>query len=435
MEKKKKNKDGTSKPTQKELKPDLVKNKPPHLDDIYACLQCGYCKSVCPVYRETGWESLTPRGKVYLLKHLIDKNSFLDKILGKKITNYLTGKGKIPLEEAMIKIYTCTLCSRCETICHVDIDFHEYWEEIRKWMVENGIKPPKNTIDMYHNIAKEEFKNPFMEPCEKRNEWYRDDYKLPEKADIVYYVGCMNSYYEYQVLLNQMKVFTKAEVNFTTLGADEMCCGAINTMTGQWDNFKQIAEYNVGEIKKRGAKQVITGCPGCYRAFKKYFKFVDCDFELLHTTELMANLIKEGKLEFTKEFKEKNLPVIYHDPCELGRISEYEGKAIFDAPRFILKSIPGIDEILEFPQNRMDSICCGGGGGLKAVDYDLTAEITARKVDEAIELGAKTIVSACPNCKAQIGIGIEMKKDELKNKGQKFKMKMMDITDIVAKAL
>ena len=130
----------------------LVKNKPPHLDDIYACLQCGYCKAVCPIYRETGWESFTPRGKVYLLKHLISKNSFLDKILGKKIADILTGKGKISLEEAMTKIFTCTLCSRCETICHVDIPFHEYWEEIRKWMVENGIDPPENTINMYKYI-------------------------------------------------------------------------------------------------------------------------------------------------------------------------------------------------------------------------------------------------------------------------------------------
>jgi len=422
-------------PKQKEPKPNLVRNKPPHLDDIYACLQCGYCASVCPVYRETGWESLTPRGKVYLLKHLIAKDSFFDKILGKKAADFLTGRGRISLEEAMTKIYTCTLCGRCETICHVDIDFHKYWEEIRKWMVENGIKPPQNTIDMYNNIANEEYKNPFMEPVPKRDEWYRDDYRLPEKADILYFIGCMTSYHEYQILLNTLKIFTSAGLNFTTLGTDEMCCGAINTMSGQWDNFKTIAENNVKQIEKRGATQVVTGCPACYRALKKYREFVECNFKLLHTTELVAELIEKGKLEFTKEFKEKNLPVVYHDPCELGRISDYEGKGIFEAPRYILKNIPGIDNILEFPNNRMDSVCCGGGGGLKAANYDLTLEICLRKIDEAIELGAKTIVSACPNCKAMMSDGVKAKKGQMINSEEKFKMKVMDVLDVVAKSI
>lgn len=422
-------------PIEKEVKPNLVQNKPPHLDDIYACLQCGYCNSVCPIYRETGWESLTPRGKVFLLKHLTTKDSVFDKVLGKKITDYLTGKGKISLEETMTKIYTCTLCSRCETVCHVDIDFHKYWEEIRKWMVENNIKPPQGTIDMYKNIANDGFKNPFMEPLSKRDEWYRDEYKLPNKADIVYFIGCMTSYHEYQVLLDTLKVFTTAGLDFTTLGTDEMCCGAINTMSGQWDNFKNIAKYNVEQIEKRGATKVVTGCPGCYRALKKYPKFVKCNFKLLHTTEIVAELIKEGKLKFTGEFKEKNLPIVYHDPCELGRIVEYEGKGIFEAPRYILKNIPGIDKILEFPNNRMDSICCGGGGGLRAFKYDLTTDITIRKIDEAIELGANTIVSACPNCKAQFSDAVEIKKAKMIDSEEKLKIKVMDVLDIVAKCL
>jgi heterodisulfide reductase subunit D len=418
-----------------EARPNLVKNKPPHLDDIYACLQCGYCNSVCPIYRETGWESLTPRGKVYLLRHLISKNSVIDKVLGKKIADILTGRGKISLEEAMIKIYTCTLCSRCETICHVDIDFHEYWEQIRKWMVENGIKPPPNTIDMYNNIANEGYKNPFMEPVSKRDEWYRDEYKLPEKADIVYFIGCMSSYHEYQILLSTLKVFTSAGLNFTTLGTDEMCCGAINAMTGQWDNFKKIAENNVRQIKKRGATKVITGCPACYRAINKYHKFVDFNFKLFHTTQIAAILIKKGRLKFTKEFDEKNQPIIYHDPCELGRVIEYESKGIFETPRYILNNIPSINKVLEFPNNRMDSICCGGGGGLRAVNYNLTTDITQRKIDEAIELGARTIVSACPNCKAQFSDAIEIKKEKMKDSNEKFKMKVMDVLDVVAKCI
>ncbi|UCE73736.1 MAG: (Fe-S)-binding protein [Methanomassiliicoccales archaeon] len=398
----------------------------PNINDVYACLQCGYCRTVCPVYRETGWESLTPRGKVYWLKQLSSKG-LLDRILRRKIE--IT-------DEWMQKMFTCTLCCRCESLCQVDIEFHEFWEEARKWLVENDYGPPQAAKDMYKNIENKEFKNPFMEPLSKRDEWYRDDYKLPSQAEVVFFPGCMTSFYEYQVLLSMMKVLTKTGVDFTTLGTDEMCCGAINAMTGQFDNFKQIAKHNVDQIEKRKASTVVTGCPGCLRALKKYKKYVGkLNFEVVHTTELIARLINEGKLEFSKEFKKKNLPLVYHDPCELGRISELEGRGIFDEPRTILNSVPGVDSILEYNNNRMDSVCCGGGGGLKAVDYDLTTKITARKVDEAIELGAKTIISSCPNCKAQISVGVEAKKEELKAKGEKFKMKVMDIADVVAKSL
>jgi Fe-S oxidoreductase len=245
----------------------------------------------------------------------------------------------------------------------------------------------------------------------------------------------MTSYHEYQILLSTLKVLKKSGADFTTLGTNEMCCGAVNIMTGQWDNFKEIAIRNIREIEKTGATQIVTGCPACYRAFKKYREFINYKFKLLHTTELVAELIEQKKLEFTKEVNEKNLPIVYHDPCELGRISDYEGKGIFEAPRFILKSLPGVNEILEFSCNRMDSVCCGGGGGMKAVNYDLTLEIALNKIDEAIELGAKTIVSACPNCKAEMSDAVKAKKEQLKKQGIKFKMKVMDVMDIAAKSL
>jgi Fe-S oxidoreductase len=398
----------------------------PGKNDLFACLQCGYCRSVCPVYREDEWESLSPRGKVFWLKQLASKGP-MDKLLRRKIQ--IT-------PEWMQKVFTCTLCSRCETVCHVDIKFHEFWEEARKWIVENGYGPPQAAVDMYKNIANNDYWNPFMEPLPKRDEWYRDDYKLPAKAEIVYFPGCMTAYHEYQLLLNTMKVFTKAGANFTTLGTDEKCCGAINVMTGQVENFKQIAQHNVSQIEKRGATTVVTGCPGCLRGIKKYEKAVGkLSFEVVHTTELLIRMINEGKLELSKDFKAKKLPIVYHDPCELGRVSSLEGRGIFDEPRDILNSVPGIDSILEFPTNRVDSACCGGGGGMKAVDYDLTTKITARKIDEAIALEAKTIVSGCPNCKGQITIGVEAKKEEMKAKGEKFKMNVMDIVDVLAKSL
>lgn len=401
-------------------------DKPPHVDDLYSCLQCGYCRSVCPIFAEKGFESFTPRGKVYWLKQMSDIG-LIDKILGRKIE---------PTEEWIKAMYSCTLCARCETECHVNIKFHEFWEEAKNWMVRHGYGPPQAPKDMYKYIASPEYRNPFMEKNESRNEWYREDYNLPDKAEVLYFPGCMTSFYEYSLLLNHFKIMTKVGVDFTTLGTDEMCCGMINIFTGQPDNFKEIAEHNVTQIKKREPKIVVSNCPGCVRGLIKYKKFVDYDFEVLHIIELYARLIKEGKFEFKKEFNPKGLPIAYHDPCELGRIREIEsGRGIYDEPRFVLKSIPGIDEVLEFPTNRYNSYCCGGGGGLKAVDYDLSAQITQRKIDEAIKMGVNTIASCCPNCKAQISIAIDDRKEQWKKEGKKFKMKMVDIADILAKVV
>ncbi|MDP6155208.1 MAG: FAD-binding and (Fe-S)-binding domain-containing protein [Candidatus Thermoplasmatota archaeon] len=396
-----------------------------HLWDVYACAQCGYCKTVCPMFKTRRVDTASPHGKLYQIKQYLTNNDAI---------NDRTGVGFLPDEEWVEKMY-CTLCSKCETICHVNIKFHEYWEEIRHWMAKKGHGPPKNAVNMYKSIFDSTYWNPFQEPREKRDEWYRDDYKLPEKADVVYFVGCMTAYHEYKLLFSYLKIFTKAGLNFTTLGPDEKCCGAINLFTGQPENFEDLARYNIGQVEKRGARTVVTGCPGCYRALNKYKKFVDYDYEMLHTSELIARLIRNGKLKLTRKFQSKKNPVIYHDPCELGRIPELElGRGVYEDPRFILNSVPGL-ELLEFENNKRNSDCCGGGGGLKAVDYDISTEITRQRISAGLELGATTIASMCNNCKNQMSPVAKDMKKELKNAGEKRNINIIDVAEIVARAI
>jgi Fe-S oxidoreductase/FAD/FMN-containing dehydrogenase len=397
-----------------------------NLWDIYSCSSCNYCSTVCPVYKEKGLESSSPRGKLYELKKIIEQ----------KKTVVENGGNFYPSDKWVDSMF-CTLCARCETVCQVNIQFHESWEKIREWMAKSEYGPPKNTVDMYNNIANDAFRNPFKEAYEKRNMWYKKKFQFPEKADTVYFIGCNTAYYEYQTLKNLLKIFTSAGLNFTTLGTDEKCCGAVNIMSGQNQNFEEIARYNVQQIKKRGAQRVVTGCPGCLRGLKKYKNVLgdEMDLEVVHSTQVLKELMDGGKIKFTKEFKPAKLPVIYHDPCEIGRVYEFEGKALFEEPRFILENVPGVGKALEFSTSKMDSYCCGGGGALKAVDYDLSAKISKRKVDDAILNEAKTIVSACPSCKKSTKVGVKLKKDDLKAQGQKLSMDVLDIADIIASAL
>ena len=399
----------------------------PNLEDVFVCLQCGYCKAYCPTGSDVGWESVAPRGKVYWLKK-ITSTGFFDRLFRRKFE---------PDEEWLNTLFLCTLCGRCEAVCHTDIEFHEFWEDIRRYFIDQGYKPPGSALDMFNSIFDDKYWNPFNEPRDRRDEWYRDDYQMPKEADIVYFIGSMTSYHEDKLLLNVLKVFTKAGINFTTMGCDEKCCGAINLMTGQFSRFDELATHNVNEFHKRKAKRIVTGCPGCYRGIKRYEKYVDkFDFEVMHTTELLAELIHNDKLEMKKDFKDKNKPLVYHDPCELGRISDFEGHAIYEEPRFALESVPNLGKVQEFSSYKRNSACCGGGGGLKAVDYDLSARITLTKVDDAINIGANSIASACPNCLGQITVGTKMKKEIIAEQGGgKFKMQVFDVFDVVAKAI
>jgi len=395
------------------------------MEDVYACLQCGYCRNTCPVFQSSGWESYSPRGKVFWLKQIMER-SWLDRLL----------KRKIEPSEKWMKSMFCTLCGRCDTVCHVDIQFHRFWEEVHEWMAENGFGPPQGALDMRDSIFNEKFYNPFQEPVEKRTEWYWDDFQLPKKADIVYYIGCSTSYYEFKLLTNNLKILKAADVSFTTLGKDEWCCGAVNKMTGLTEGMEKIAKHNIDAINERGASKVVTSCPGCFRALYAYRDLIDFDFEILHMSQLFADLIHKGKLDLYRKLKDKFLPIVYHDPCELGRLPEMEiGKGFYEEPRFILESIPGVDEVLEFKTNKRDSECCGGGGGLKAIDFPLTQSIARRKVDQAVELNAKTIASMCPSCKTQLAVGAKELRNEAKEKGVKLKLDGQDISDLLVKAI
>ncbi len=392
--------------------------------DLLSCTQCGFCREVCPVYIDKKWESSSPRGKLAQFEAL----SCPDKGVQKEAREH------IPEGKWADDVY-CTLCGKCETVCPVDIPFHRVWEELRCWMNRRQWGPPAASKKMFQSIDDPAFWNPFREPREKRTEWYPPEFPIKEKADIVYFAGCMSSYHEYQILQSTMKLFLAAGVDITTMGTDEKCCAAVDLFTGQPESFKAIAKYNVEQILKRGASTVVTGCPACYRALFKYKKYTDCDLEVLHSSELLYRLVNEGKLEFTKPFASSNGPVAYHDPCELGRIPQMElGRGIYEEPRFLLESIPGL-ELLEFDHNRKSGDCCGGGGGLKAIDYDLTARMTRRRIDDGIAIGARTIASMCNNCKNQMAPVAKEMKRESKASGKKLELNIKDISEILAKAL
>ncbi|MDY6965270.1 MAG: heterodisulfide reductase-related iron-sulfur binding cluster, partial [Halobacteriota archaeon] len=215
------------------------------------------------------------------------------------------------------------------------------------------------------------------------------------------------------------EIFNKAGVDWGILGKNEKCCAGPSLRVGDRDQFKAYAKENIEMIKKSGVKTVVTSCAGCYSTFvKEYPEVVDMgDIEVLHVTEFIAQLIKDKKIEPTKEVP---MRVTYHDPCHIGRYVK-----VYDAPRKILRAVPGV-VLAEMVQNRDNSWCCGAGAGMRTALPDVASETGKHRVEQAEDTGAEVLVSACPFCAQNLT-------DCIKEAGSD--LKFMDITEILVKSL
>jgi len=207
------------------------------------------------------------------------------------------------------------------------------------------------------------------------------------------------------------------------LGNEEHCCGYISYLVGNEKEFERSIKDNTGQFKRMGLREIVTTCAGCYRTFKDLYPKHNgfSGIQVYHTVEYLEKLIADGKLIFNGGAKMK---VAYHDPCDIGRHMN-----IYDPPRNVLRAIPSV-ELIEFPQNRNLAKCCGGGGGLKAFDTEMSLEISYKRAQQASGVGADVIVSACPSCKSNLQVAAARLRKE-----KKGKMKVMDITELVAEAL
>jgi Fe-S oxidoreductase len=323
-------------------------------------------------------------------------------------------------DETLKNIYICSTCMKCSEICKSSYNTPEMVIKFRQKLYEMDMIPKVHKMAL-NNIQTKG--NPFGESPEKREEFLEDvdDYKKPG-SEVLLFTGCVPSLQDILLLPAVFKILKSANVDFSVLGSDESCCGFLAHLVGSKDDFQKCMDINKKKFKKTGAKTIITPCSGCYRAIHDlYPTFTDFDYNVKHTVEFFEELASKGKLKFEKPIRKK---VVYHDPCDLGRHCK-----IYDPPRSLLKRIPEL-ELIEFPANKENANCCGGGGGLKGFDNDLSLETAMKRVKEAIDLGAEMIVSACPTCKDNLSLGVSL----LRKSGGP-KIKVMDLVEFLAKAL
>ncbi len=354
--------------------------------ELYACLQCGYCIRVCPSYEQTPWESITPRGKIYYLNQIANRSP-MDTLL----------RRKVEIDDEFVEaIYRCTGCAQCETVCHVSIEFGDFWEKVREWLVDQG----KGPLPVHAKLAEKikATRNPYGEPTSARDKWWPKEVPRPANPDVIFFAGCTGSYRATDIAKAGVIILHRAGVKVDALGADEWCCSSPALRTGQIDLTTEHAEHNILAVENKGAKAMVTTCAGCYKTtttdYGKYFS--NPTFPVYHFSQFVNDLIKNKKLKFTKEL---NIKVTYHDPCHLGRHA-----GVFEEPREVIQKIPGV-ELVEMPRNRKGSRCCGAGGGFKSAYNDAAVNIAAERVREAVATGAEVLATTCPFCVVNLQAG------------------------------
>lgn len=352
-------------------------------EEALICGRCGNCRPDCPIFREVGWESSSPRAKISLAKEIFA----------------LKHKQEISPDYAK-RISQCTMCGACTQNCAARIDLQALWKDLRAKLVASGKAPAA-----YNAIAEslQSRRNISSFPNGDRLEWAEDLDEVPENldqaegADVVYFVGCVSAFFPRaaQIPLAMIPLFEKAGVNYTTLGAEEWCCGFPLLAAGHADEIVQFVRHNVDAVRATGAKTLVTGCSSCYHTWTHVYPEVlgeGLGFQVIHATEFLAGLIREGKLVLN----EVTETVTYHDPCDLGR-----NGGVFDPPREIIRSIPGIN-FVEMAAHGKESNCCGGGGNLQGADAALAEAIARRRIREAADTGAGIVVSACQQCEQML---------------------------------
>ena len=329
------------------------------------CYQCGLCDVVCP------WN----RVRNFSMRKIIRQATF--------------GLTDIESDD----IWRCTTCGICPQQCPRDVKQIESGVALRRIATEYGVfattaKPVRGVSASLLGKG-----NPLGEDREKRADWAQGLSVKPftEGMEILYFPGC---YLCYDPRLKKVAkataaILNKAGVDFGILGSRENCCGESIRKTGDEELFKRLARENIKNFIENGVRKILVSSPHCYHTFKNEYPEFMVNFEVVHITQYVSELINEGRLELTGEYGRK---VTYHDPCYLGRHN-----GIYDEPREALQKVPGL-KLDEMPESRATSLCCGGGGGRIWMETVKGERFADFRIEQAVGLGAEVLVTSCPYC-------------------------------------
>ncbi len=363
-------------------------------EKLNLCMQCGMCAGSCP------WRIVDGPFNIRRLIRMAQ--------LG--VEGY----------ESDDILYGCTTCNKCVLKCPRGVTIIDIVRAMRSMIAETGAIPGvlRTATGSVHSSG-----NPWSEPREKRTAWMKDmDVPVFEEGtEYLLYVCCTSAYDArgQKVARAMVKVLKAAGISFGIIGEEESCCGESVRKIGDEELFSNTAEKNIKLFSGKGVKKIIATSPHCYYTLTKEYPELGGEFEVIHYTQLLAGLLKEGKLTFSKPLDKK---VTYHDPCYLGRHNE-----IYDEPRALINAVTD-GNLVEMDRIRKESLCCGAGGGRLWMETKPEWRFSDLRIEEACKTGAPILATACPYC-------ISMLEDSRKTVNKEDAIEIKDIVELIAEAL
>ncbi|MFC1902314.1 (Fe-S)-binding protein [Chloroflexota bacterium] len=384
--------------------------------DLDACTRCGRCQDACPAY--SSGKALNPKQVIQDLKsHLYEVYPDPLKEPAEPRKEML---GAVITEEA---IWGCTTCRACQQACPVYIEHIDKIIDLRRNLAMEKSQFPEAAREALKSLGTRG--HPYRGTTAARTTWCEE---RPVKTlsddsgvDILYWVGCSAALDDRNMKVARAlaKVLDAAGISFGILGDEETCCGDPARRMGDEYLFQTICQQNIEILKGYNVKRIVTTCPHCYNSLKHEYPQFGGDFEVVHHSQFVAGLIRDGKLKINGS---NALKAAYHDSCYLGRYND-----IYEEPREILKACGGTAGV-ELPRCRSNSFCCGGGGGHMWMEEEPVKRVNTRRAEEIIEAGVDCVATACPYC-------LTMFEDALKAKEMEESIKAVDLCELVAAAL
>ncbi|WP_212935506.1 heterodisulfide reductase-related iron-sulfur binding cluster [Bacillus hominis] len=425
------------------------------LIDLYSCVECGRCTNMCPA-TGTG-KMLSPMDLILKLRdHLTDKGAAVtskapwvpvvafNNTQGNQLAMMAAGKGQqesaattLAYDPSLIgdiiteeEIWACTTCRNCEDQCPVMNEHVDKIIDLRRYLVLTEGKMDAEAQRAMTNIERQG--NPWGLNRKERETWRQGDdevtvptvkekSKAGEEFEYLFWVGSMGSYdnRSQKIAISFAKLMNEAGISFAILGNKEKNSGDTPRRLGNEFVFQEMATKNIEEFEKAGVKKIVTIDPHAYNTFKNEYPDFGLQAEVYHHTELLAQWVKEGLLKPVHSIEET---VTYHDSCYLGRYNE-----VYEAPRDILKAIPGVN-LVEMARNRETGMCCGAGGGLMWMEETAGSRINVARTEQALAVKPSIIGTGCPYCLTMISDGTKAKEVE-------EKVQTLDVTEILERSV
>ena len=366
---------------------------------LYRCNKCGFCQATCPHYQQSLEEWAVARGRLRLIKGVLENQLSLSDSYAKRL-------------------FECFMCGGCATACPSSVEIEGIFLEARRDLARNGLLPGP-LAELGETIAATGSLT--GETGQARLSWAQNLTFSPPVGgahEVLYFVGCVSSLYPraYRSPQSMASLLERAGVDYAVMGGDETCCGYPLFISGLEDEARELAVANVQRVAEAGAKQLITTCPSCYRAWREFYPRLlgaAPEVQILHATEWLV--AAELPLKAIGNVGRAT----FHDPCDLGR-----GSGIFDAPREFLSRIEGL-ELVEMSQNRAEALCCGGGGNMESLDLATSQSVAQTRLGQAVETGADLLITACPQCERTL----------MGARSRSVRISVMDIAEVAWRAV